>query len=88
MKVVFSIMLILNVIGCTFTTLRNVSPKIIGGRDAEENEFPYVVSIRRAELENLLGYPIHVCGGSIVSSNTVLTASHCLFDPFGNHLHQ
>ena len=66
--------------------LTNLSPKIIGGRDAEKNEFPYVVSIRRAELELLLGEPYHICGGSIISSDTVLTASHCLFDRFQNYL--
>lgn len=64
----------------------NSSPKIVGGRDAERNEFPYIVSIRRAELEITLGQPFHVCGGSILDTNTVLTAKHCLYDPFGNLL--
>lgn len=68
--------------------VKTLLPKIIGGRDAEEFEFPYVVSIRRAELEVLFGEPYHICGGSILNTNTVLTASHCLFDPFGNHLSQ
>lgn len=68
--------------------LKNLSPKIIGGRDAEENEFPYMVSIRRAELEIIFGEPYHICGGSIITTDKVLTASHCLFDPFGNHLSQ
>lgn len=68
--------------------LPNLSPKIIGGRDAAENEFPYVVSIRRAELELLLGEPYHICGGSILNSNTVISASHCLFDRFQNYLNQ
>jgi secreted trypsin-like serine protease len=70
------------------TKLKNLSPKIIGGRDAEENEFPYIVSIRRAELEIIFGEPYHICGGSIINTDTVITASHCLFDPFGNHLSQ
>lgn len=64
----------------------NSSPKIINGRDADFNEFPYIVSIRRAELEMILDLPFHICGGSIIDSNTVLTASHCLFDSVGNQL--
>lgn len=69
-------------------TAAKITPKIVGGRDAVENEFPYVVSIRRAEMEIILGDPYHVCGGSIINANTVLTAGHCLYDPFGNHLTQ
>lgn len=72
----------------SFANFSNVSPKIVGGRDAEENEFPYIVSLRRAELQLILGQPYHICGGSILHSDKVLTASHCLFDPFGNHLTQ
>lgn len=67
-------------------SIANLSPKIIGGRDAVEDEFPYLVSIRRAEFEYILGQPYHVCAGSILNANTVITASHCLYDPFGNHL--
>lgn len=67
---------------------QEVSPKIVGGRDAVENEFPYMVSLRRAELEIIFDQPFHVCGGSIINTDTVLTASHCLYDQFGNHLNQ
>lgn len=57
-----------------------ISPYIINGRDALENEFPYIVSVRRTELELLEGFPYHVCGGSIIDEVTVITAAHCLFD--------
>lgn len=56
-----------------------ITPYIINGRDALENEFPYIVSLRRTELELILG-PSHVCGGSIIDEVTVITAAHCLFD--------
>lgn len=82
------IILLLILLKISFAVFSNLTPKIVGGRDAEENEFPYIVSIRRAELELILGQPYHICGGSILSSNKVLTVSHCLFDPFGNHLTQ
>lgn len=88
MKLIIFLAILLQVSSFKFKTLTSVSPKIIGGRDAEENEFPYIVSIRRTELEFLLGEPHHICGGTIINSDTVITASHCLFDPFGNHLNQ
>lgn len=78
--------LILIGILCNFSSASEVVPKIVGGRDAEVNEFPYIVSIRRAEIESLIGFTYHVCGGTIITSDTVLTACHCLFDPFGNFL--
>ncbi|KAH1024030.1 hypothetical protein HUJ05_003596 [Dendroctonus ponderosae] len=47
--------------------------QIIGGFNALRNQFPYQVSVQRLWI---LTYS-HVCGGSIISSNWVLTASHC-----------
>lgn len=69
-----------------FLSTQSISPKIIGGRDADENEFPYMVSIRRTEIEMLIGVPSHICGGVIINSNTIVIAAHCLFDRFGNIL--
>ncbi|KAK4879153.1 hypothetical protein RN001_007299 [Aquatica leii] len=47
-----------------------INLRIAGGRSAEKNEFPYIVSIQY-EKE-------HKCGGSIIGSRTVLTAAHCI----------
>lgn len=66
----------------------DLSPKIVGGRDALQEESSFVVSIRRTEFELLFAIVSHVCGGSIIGESTVLTAHHCLFDPFGNYLHE
>lgn len=46
-----------------------LEPTIIGGSDAERNQFPYIVSLHFLKR--------HVCGGSIVSQNWVVTAAHC-----------
>ena len=48
------------------------SERIIGGTEAGEHEFPWVVriNINKASLSS--------CGGSIISSRHVLTAGHCI----------
>ncbi|KID82278.1 trypsin-like protease [Metarhizium guizhouense ARSEF 977] len=49
----------------------NISKRIVGGEDAKDGEFPFIVSI----LDN----NGHVfCGGSLLDSTTVLTAAHCI----------
>lgn len=48
----------------------DASWRIVGGKDAEEGQFPYIVSIRKPFL--------HSCGGSILNENTILTAAHCV----------
>lgn len=61
-------------------TNSNANDRIVGGRQAHMNEFPWMVSIQ------IFGYVMdegiwhHMCGGSLISSQVVLTAGHC--NPF------
>eukprot|EP00092_Neocalanus_flemingeri_P028963 GFUD01031446.1.p1 GENE.GFUD01031446.1~~GFUD01031446.1.p1 ORF type:complete len:453 (+),score=93.20 GFUD01031446.1:3-1361(+) len=48
--------------------------RIIGGVDAEPGEFPWQVSLARLSQ----GRSHLICGGTLISVRTVLTASHCL----------
>ncbi|XP_045602629.2 trypsin-4 [Procambarus clarkii] len=52
---------------------------IIGGDDAAPGEFPHQVSV---QTESFLG-PVHVCGGTIISNDYILTTAHCVsrFEP-------
>lgn len=44
--------------------------RIVGGKQVKIESFPYQVSLRH--------FGLHACGGSIISSNYVLTAAHCV----------
>ncbi|CAN8026807.1 unnamed protein product, partial [Ixodes persulcatus] len=51
--------------------------RILGGKDAEQLEFPWQISLRR-ELPLVNADGGHTCSGSIISDQYVLTAAHCV----------
>jgi secreted trypsin-like serine protease len=51
--------------------LKEHSKRIVGGKDALEDRYPYFVSLQ----EDLNG--IHKCGGSLVAPDIIMTAAHC-----------
>ncbi|RNA07913.1 chymotrypsinogen B [Brachionus plicatilis] len=52
------------------------SERIINGKIAFPNSWPWLVSIRQSKNSELY----HVCAGSLISSQHVLTAAHCVLD--------
>lgn len=53
----------------------DVSPTIVGGRDAREHEAPYMLSFQVDR--QLDGNFVHVCGASILTPMSALTAAQC-----------
>jgi len=50
------------------------NPKVVGGENAKDGEFPYAVSLQMNQF--IIGWS-HICGGSIIAPNFILTAAHC-----------
>lgn len=55
-----------------------LTPRIVGGENAVEGQFPYQVSIRDRFSHR------HFCGGAILNSRFILTAGHCTRGTYTN----
>ena len=51
--------------------------RVINGQNAVEGSWPWIVSIRQILDDGTL---YHICGGSLIDLDLVLTAAHCLVD--------
>ncbi|NXU82866.1 CELA1 elastase, partial [Xiphorhynchus elegans] len=56
--------------------------RVIGGHEAQPNSWKWQVSLQIA-YPDYPGYYSHICGGTLISSNWVMTAAHCLSSPPG-----
>ncbi|NWX91975.1 TMPSD protease, partial [Nothoprocta pentlandii] len=50
---------------------QRISGRIIGGKETSASKWPWQVSVQYG--------PIHICGGTIIDAQWVLTAAHCFF---------
>src|SRR5262249_18463838 len=57
---------------CSSYAFGDVNPFVVGGTKAKKGEFPFIVSLHDKQG--------HLCGGSLIKKNWVLTAGHCVAD--------
>lgn len=57
--------------------------RIIGGKATAPSRYPYMVSLQKTFRQNGMTYYAHVCGGTLIASDVVLSAAHC-FDCQGS----
>ena len=62
------------------TTLPGDSTQIVGGTDAPVGAHPFMVSLQDMTRSVVTPRERHLCGGSLIRSNVVLTAAHCVFN--------
>ncbi|KAJ8780115.1 hypothetical protein J1605_011910 [Eschrichtius robustus] len=56
---------------CSHCGLRAMTGRIVGGALAPESKWPWQVSLQYADT--------HICGGTLIDAQWVLTAAHCFF---------
>lgn len=66
-KIAITLALVLSAFSASAAT---IDKRIVGGEDAKDGEFPFIVSIQDES-------GTHYCAGSLLDSTTVLTAGHC-----------
>uniref|UniRef100_A0A3B4TA27 pancreatic elastase II n=1 Tax=Seriola dumerili TaxID=41447 RepID=A0A3B4TA27_SERDU len=62
--------------GCGVPTFPPVLSRVVAGEDVRPHSWPWQV---RSSL-NVSGRWMHVCGGTLISADWVLTAAHCIND--------
>merc|ERR1711936_1157586 len=56
--------------GLVASAIASPVPVIIGGKNADDGQFPHQVTLKRSSGS-------HFCGGSIIGANKIMCAAHC-----------
>ncbi|XP_060064685.1 elastase-1-like [Ylistrum balloti] len=63
-------LLSLTAVTCAGFTLDEQISRIVGGQESDANEWPWQASLQYRDS--------HICGGSLIAPDVVLTAAHCV----------
>lgn len=58
--------------------LSSHNERIVGGYETHIAVFPHQISLRRKGITTPKNAFSHICGGSIINKDTVITAAHCI----------
>uniref|UniRef100_A0A8C2WZN6 pancreatic elastase II n=1 Tax=Cyclopterus lumpus TaxID=8103 RepID=A0A8C2WZN6_CYCLU len=64
--------------GCGFPSFPPVLSRVVAGQDVRPHSWPWQISLQ----SDSSGRWRHVCGGTLISSDWVLTAAHCINDRY------
>ncbi|KAM6928617.1 chymotrypsin-like elastase family member 2A [Lycodopsis pacificus] len=70
--------LVASAYGCGLPTFPPVLSRVVAGEDVRPHSWPWQVSLQ----SDSSGRWRHVCGGTLISSDWVLTAAHCINDRY------
>uniref|UniRef100_A0A4X2JXR8 pancreatic elastase II n=1 Tax=Vombatus ursinus TaxID=29139 RepID=A0A4X2JXR8_VOMUR len=73
-KLLLFSMLVTGVLGCGVPIYQPKVSRVVGGEDVRPNSWPWQVSLQYLSS----GVWRHTCGGSLIYTNWVLTAAHCI----------
>jgi secreted trypsin-like serine protease len=62
---------------CVSSTVSAFEPKIVGGTEAADHKYPFMVSVEY-QVDNT-----QFCGASLITEKKILTAAHCITDDNG-----
>ncbi|CAF0862194.1 unnamed protein product, partial [Brachionus calyciflorus] len=65
-------------LSCGISSISNSNGRIMNGENAIPNSWPWMASIRHIIISSGKKNHYHICGGSLISRNFVLTAAHCV----------
>merc|ERR1712002_173219 len=74
MKFVILALFVAGAYGCGMPTYPPVITRVVGGDDVREHSWPWQASLQYKSGSNFY----HTCGGTLISSQWVPTAAHCI----------